>query len=167
MTLRLILTRHAKSSWADPSMDDHARPLNKRGVKSATAVGQWLAMRGYVPDLALVSSSERTRKTWTLIAKQFDDAPKAAYRDELFHAEPEVLMERLRGAGAECVMMIAHNPGIAFFAQGLVAALPGDSRFERFPTAATAVIEFEAPDWSRIAWNTGTVTDLVFARDLI
>jgi len=167
MTLRLILTRHAKSSWADPSVDDHARPLNKRGEKSAAAVGVWLASRGYVPEVALVSSSKRTKQTWKLISKAFQDPPEAAYRDELFHAEPEVLMERLRGVGAACVMMIAHNPGIAFFAQGLVSRLPGDSRFERFPTAATAVIDFDAPEWSQIAWSTGDVTDLVFARDLI
>jgi len=167
MTLRLILTRHAKSSWADPSMDDHDRPLNKRGEKSARAVGKWLAKRGYVPDQALVSSSERTRQTWAWIAKAFDTAPEATFDPGLFHAEPAALMDALHKASGASVMMIAHNPGIAFFAQGLVSALPGDARFERYPTAATAVIDFDAPDWTKVAWSSGTVTDLVFARDLI
>ena len=167
MTVRLILTRHAKSSWADPTMDDHDRPLNKRGEKSARAVGKWLAKGGYLPNQALVSSSVRTRQTWKLIAKAFDAAPEAMYSDGLYHAEPAALMEGLRKATGDAVMMIAHNPGIAFFAQGLVSALPGDARFERYPTAATAVIDFEAQDWTKIAWSTGTVTDLVFARDLV
>jgi phosphohistidine phosphatase len=167
MTLRLILTRHAKSSWATAAMEDHERPLNRRGEKSARAVGNWLAKRGYVPDLALVSSSERTRQTWAFVAKAFDPTPEVTFRDELYHAEPAAMMEELRKAPAPSVMMVGHNPGTAFFAQGLVAALPGDARFERFPTAATAVIDFDAEDWGAVTWNTGQVTDLVFARDLI
>ena len=99
-------------------------------------------------------------------ARAFDTAPEVAYSDELYHAEPAALMDALRKAQGETVMMIAHNPGIAFFAQGLVSALPGDARFERYPTAATAVIDFDAPAWTQVAWSTGTVTDLAFARDL-
>ncbi len=167
MTLRLILTRHAKSSWAAAAMDDHERPLNRRGEKSALAVGRWLVERGYVPDLALVSSSARTRQTWALVSRAFDNAPEAEFSDALYHAEPGEMMDALRKTRAQSVMMIAHNPGIALFAQGLVSALPGDARFERFPTAATAVIDFEAPDWGAVTWSTGRITDLVFARDLI
>ena len=167
MTLRLILTRHAKSSWADPSTDDHDRPLNKRGEKSARAVGAWLAKHGYVPELALVSSSARTRQTWDLVSKAFDPAPEAVFSQAFYLAEPAALMDGLRKAPVRSVMMIAHNPGIAFFAQGLVDQLPGDARFEQFPTAATAVIDFDAPDWAAVTWNSGRVTDLVFARDLI
>ena len=51
MTLRLILTRHAKSSWDDPLMSDHDRPLNERGKAAAADLGNWLASRGYVPDV--------------------------------------------------------------------------------------------------------------------
>ena len=50
MTLRLILTRHAKSSWDDPLMSDHDRPLNERGKAAAADLGNWLASRGYVPE---------------------------------------------------------------------------------------------------------------------
>ena len=41
--MRLILMRHAKSSWDDPRIDDFDRPLNARGRASATALGEWLA----------------------------------------------------------------------------------------------------------------------------
>ena len=36
---RLILTRHAKSSWDDPLMNDHDRPLNERGKMAAADLG--------------------------------------------------------------------------------------------------------------------------------
>ena len=57
---RLVLMRHAKSSWGDPGLDDHDRPLNKRGKRSAEALGDWLRAQTIVVDEALVSSSART-----------------------------------------------------------------------------------------------------------
>ena len=63
MTKRLILIRHAKSSWSDPFADDHARVLNKRGIASARAVGAWLAENDYVPQMILCSDSARTQET--------------------------------------------------------------------------------------------------------
>ena len=166
MTLRLILTRHAKSSWDDLMMDDHDRPLNKRGRAAATAVGQWLAARGYVPVEAIVSSSERTRETWDLAAQAFETHTELTIRPDLYHAEPEALLAALRAARGEVVIMIAHNPGIAYFAQGLVQEPPADARFARYPTAATAVIDFDEDEWGSVAWRSGEVVDYVFARDL-
>ena len=62
---RLILMRHAKSSWADPGQRDLDRPLNKRGRRSAALVGGWLKRKGYRPDQALVSSARRAQETWS------------------------------------------------------------------------------------------------------
>lgn len=168
MTLRLILTRHAKSSWGDPGLDDHDRPLNPRGEAAADALGHWLAGRDHLPDLALVSTATRTRQTWARIAAAFAPVPAVRFDEALYHAEPETLMTALRGAeAATTLMLIAHNPGIAYFAQGLVADLPGDARFERYPTGATAVIGFDAASWGAVTWNTGQVLDLAFPRDLV
>jgi phosphohistidine phosphatase len=63
MTLRLILSRHAKSGWDDPDLSDHDRPLNARGRGDAPKVGAWLRAKGYLPDAALVSSARRTQET--------------------------------------------------------------------------------------------------------
>lgn len=167
MTLRLILTRHAKSSWGDPLTDDHARPLNSRGRASARAIGGWLASRSYVPDQALVSSAERTRETWALVAEAFDLPPKPEIRAELYHAEPEAMLATLRAATGRVVMIIAHNPGTAYFAQGLVAEPPADSRFDRYPTAATTVIDFDLERWDQVTWRSGQIVDFVAPRDLV
>ena len=48
MRTRLIVMRHAKSSWSDASLDDHDRPLNKRGRRDAPRIAQELHDRdGY------------------------------------------------------------------------------------------------------------------------
>ncbi|USQ70926.1 histidine phosphatase family protein [Roseomonas mucosa] len=60
---RLLLLRHAKSSWDDPALSDHARPLNSRGRKAAAAVAQLFHRLNLAPDLVLVSSARRTLQT--------------------------------------------------------------------------------------------------------
>jgi phosphohistidine phosphatase len=167
MTLRLILTRHAKSAWDDPLMDDHARPLNDRGRASADAIGDWLVANGHHPDQALVSSAVRTRETWARIAAQFGDAPEASIRHDLYHADPDRMLVVLRQATGKVVMMIAHNPGSAWFARALAMQPPADSRFAQYPTAATTVFDFDIGTWSDVTWGAGEVVDFVVPRDLI
>ena len=38
----LHLLRHAKSSWKDPGLDDHDRPLSKRGRQAAKIMAKYL-----------------------------------------------------------------------------------------------------------------------------
>lgn len=148
-------------------LDDHDRPLNKRGRASAKVIGKWLKERGYLPDDALVSTAERTRETWKLIARQLAAPPAPIFATQLYHAEPDAMQHMLRTTTGRCVMMIGHNPGLAYFAQGLVHQPPADSRFERFPTGATAVIDFDIEAWSELVWRTGTVVDFAAPRDLL
>lgn len=167
MTLRLILTRHAKSSWDDPLMSDHDRTLNKRGRESASAIGRWLAKEGYRPDQAFVSSAERTRETWDLISKAgfFDVEPDIA--PSLYLAEPDVVLNILKGAKGKTVFVTAHNPGMAYTAKGLLAVPHADSTFDRYPTGATSIIEFDEDDWSHVMWRAGRLVDFVVPRALI
>jgi phosphohistidine phosphatase len=37
---QLLLLRHAKSSWDDPALPDHDRPLAGRGRKAAKLIGE-------------------------------------------------------------------------------------------------------------------------------
>lgn len=166
MTLRLILTRHAKSSWDNPALDDHDRPLNRRGRSAAAAIGRWLAARGYLPDQVLCSSAERTSETWARIAAELDARPQAAYLPGLYLAEPDEFLAALHGASGKVVMMLGHNPGSAYTARGLVAAPPRHPRFDHYPTAATAVIDFDAAAWGDVTWGQGVLVDFVVPRDL-
>lgn len=166
MTLRLILTRHAKSDWDDPLDSDHSRPLSPRGLDAAPRIGRWLAGKGYVPGQALVSDAMRTRQTWGLIAAELPNAPQAVFERSLYLAGPDVLMARLRRATAPCTMLLAHNPGIAEFASLLLAAPMAHSGFTRFPTCATLVAEFDCDSWVGVNFGTGRGVDFVVPRDL-
>lgn len=157
---RLILTRHAKSAWDDPSIGDHERPLNRRGLRAALELGEWLHSRGYEPDEVLCSTAERTRETWTrTAAAPLEVMPKVRYIDALYHAGPEVMLGILQGASGDCVMMIGHNPGIAEFAAMLPARAPTDPDFRRYPTAATLVVDFQTGRWDEVRPGAGSVLD--------
>lgn len=159
---RLILTRHAKSDWDDPTVPDHDRPLNDRGRRAARALGDWLASRGHEPEEVLCSDSRRTVETWDLIAGAvFETRPALRADRRLYLAAPETLLGALRTATAPTVMMIGHNPGIAAFAQMLPARAPLDPDFRRYPTGATLVVDFQIDDWSQAAEGQGSVLDFV------
>ena len=160
MTLRLILIRHAKSGWDDPSLDDHDRPLNDRGRRDAPRMGDWLRAGGYVPDAILCSSALRTRQT----AEGLGLGPDPMILDSLYHASPDRLLTSLPKAKAQSVAIIAHNPGIGDLAARLAASAPDNPHFHSYPTLATTVLDFDATDWRDI--NKGTVAAFRTPHDL-
>lgn len=158
--LTLTLLRHAKSSWADVSLDDFDRPLAPRGRKAAPAMAAALLREEVCPDLILCSPSVRTRQTLALILHAAGGAlPRHAivFDRRLYHAAPDGLL----GVVAEVapryghVMVIGHNPGL----HELVLRIggPGDgaavtSPTITMPTAAVAVIDFPALEaWPTVA----------------
>lgn len=164
---RLILTRHAKSAWDDPLSPDHDRPLNDRGRAAAADLGQWLASRGYVPQKVLCSDAVRTRQTWSGIAPALPATPLMELKPALYHAGVDVMLAVLRHAQADVVMMIGHNPGIAEFAEKLVAAAPLNAEFGRYPTGATLVVDFAIDAWDEVGFGQGVTVDFVIPREMV
>jgi phosphohistidine phosphatase len=163
---RLILMRHAKSSWADPTQRDLDRPLNKRGRRSAKLIGTWLKAKGYLPGAALVSTARRTQETWSGVVGTAG-AAATTYVPELYQAGPEAMLAALRQApDIAAVLMLGHQPGIGEFARRLLAEPPDDADFAKFPTAAVAVIDFDADAWPAVAWGRGRLADFVTPRVL-
>lgn len=162
MTKRLILIRHAKSSWATTGLEDIARPLNDRGRNSAIALGGWLRQTGYLPDLILCSPAVRTRET----VAGMELAARVDIVDALYLAAPETMLSVLHTGSGETVAMIGHNPGIAAFAALMVAAPPPHGRFADYPTGATLIVEFDVDDWAAVAPGTGQVRNFITPREL-
>lgn len=139
---RLILLRHAKSSWADAGQADHERPLNARGRDAAPRMGAWLCQAGYRPDQILCSSAVRTRETLQRTSPAFDGVPHVVL-DELYLAAPVKLLKCIAthaNTEARTVLVIAHNPGLEMLASWLA----GDT--VSMPTAAAAVFQAIDPE---------------------
>lgn len=164
MTRRLILIRHAKSSWSDTYADDHGRGLNDRGRISAEAMGVWMAQNGYVPDLILTSDAMRTVQTTALLCKGMEAAVTIKEISTLYLAAPQSIIDIARIAQGQTVALIGHNPGIGMAAEMLVAEAPSHDRFDDYPTGATTVIDFADDDWC--APGKGVVAAFAIPREL-
>ena len=75
---RLVLIRHAKSSWKNPGLRDFDRPLNKRGKADAPEMGRRLAQRSLMPDRLLSSPAKRAIRTAEIIADAIGFPPGAS-----------------------------------------------------------------------------------------
>lgn len=134
----LILLRHAKSDWSGDEAD-HDRPLAGRGRRQAPEAGRWLDANVGAIDLAVVSTAERARSTWELVAGELDQPPPTRYEDRAYAASPGELLRIVQGLDEALgtVVLVGHNPAV----EELVEALTG--RAVAMPTSALAVIELE------------------------
>lgn len=164
MSRTLILMRHAKSSWDDFMQPDHARPLNARGRTSAAAMGKWLKDNDYVPDELLCSTAKRTRETYARLGV---GASHTRYEDALYHASADVMLRVLQTAKSNTVLMLGHNPGIAYFAEMLAQKPATHPRFSDYPTCATTVFHFDLKSWSDVKFSQATVVDFAIPREII
>ncbi|MBR0671475.1 SixA phosphatase family protein [Neoroseomonas soli] len=170
---QLLLLRHAKSSWDDPSLPDHARPLNARGRRAAQAVASAMQDLGLSPDVVLVSSSRRTLQTLEAVSP-FADSPLIEPMDDIYLAPWPRLLEILRRAPetARSVMLIGHNPGLHDLALALVGASgmssgPAAARrmADGFPTCALAEFAIATP-WQALAEGGGRLVRFLVPADL-
>jgi len=152
---QLLLMRHAKSSWDDPKLADHARPLNARGRMAAASMGGAMRRLGLAPDVVLVSSARRTLQTLEAL-EPWDDTPLIEPMDSLYLASGGQLLGVLRGVAetARSVLLIAHNPGLHELAMTLAGAnaisqdTPAVRRLaEGYPTGALAEFSIAGPWW--------------------
>jgi phosphohistidine phosphatase len=144
---QLLLLRHAKSSWDDPNVDDHDRPLNERGHRDATRMGELLLEHKLIPDCVAGSTALRASTTARLVAAACGLERDVILTDRLYLAEPMEYLAILRELAEKDVtaLLVGHNPGI----EELVEQLTDQPA--RMPTAALAHIALPVSCWSEVA----------------
>ncbi len=169
---RLLLLRHSKSDLAKPGQPDRDRALNARGRADAPVMGTYLERHGLIPDLALISTSARTRETWALIAPHLTRTPKVRFEDRLYAASPQGILDVIREAPRQafCLLVVGHNPGLQALAITLAGTGDIETRqhmTEKFSTSALAVISFAAADWTGAHAHGGRLDRFVSPRSLM
>ena len=161
---RLILMRHAKSDWSGGLTSDHDRPLNGRGRRGAAALGDWLRDEALVPDEILCSSAMRTRET--LVRLALPETIPMRFERGLYLATEDQILDQLQRAKGHIVLMLGHNPGIAYCAAGVLATPPAHPDFDKYPTGATLVADFDIDHWADAAWHSATCAAFTTQRNL-
>jgi phosphohistidine phosphatase len=147
----LALVRHAKSSWDDPSIADHDRPLNERGRRDAPLMGARLHERGFAPGVILTSTATRAQATAEAIAAELGyPLDGIVVVPSLYGASPATMLAIVGGLedSIDSALLVAHDPGMRELATRLSADI------ERMPTCAIAEFTFEVASWRDVpdAW---------------
>lgn len=160
---RLLVLRHAKSSWGDASLADFKRPLNDRGKRTAPFMGTLIADNDLVPDVIVSSPAARARATTELAAEAMKYSGDAIFDPEIYEASPNTLVRVLSEISDEyeTAMLVGHNPGL----ESLVYHLTGV--FEPMPTAALAVIQLDIESWGDLNSGTGDLSAIYRPRELM
>jgi len=152
---RLVLVRHAKSSYPD-GVVDHDRPLAARGSHEASLAGSWLKEHVHRVDKVIVSSAVRTQRTYELIAAEFNAVARVETDSRIYDADLATLLAVVREvpAAMATTMIVGHALGLPLLAYYLVEpdqAGLRDALMQKFPTSAIAVIEAPMPwhDWTQ------------------
>ncbi len=162
---KLIIMRHAKSSWNQPACRDHDRPLAPRGERAAAAIGKWLAEKDHQPAAVLCSTAARTRQTWDFMRPLLQEPGDVRFIPELYHAGGNRIWMTVRRSELSPVLVIGHNPGIGEFAASAVERAPDREEFSRYPTAAVTVCVFPARNWRGVRLNSGRLVAFTVPRD--
>ncbi|WP_455384947.1 SixA phosphatase family protein [Acidihalobacter prosperus] len=150
----LTLLRHAKSSWKHPELGDFDRPLNKRGLHDAPAMGKRLARRESRPDRCVSSPAVRATSTAVAIAEALSYPIDAiAWEPRIYEATSATLLDVVRQQpdSSEHILLVGHNPGLTDFAN----ALTGDD-LDNLPTAAAYTLTLPIEHWRDAAFGSGT-----------
>lgn len=145
---KLVIVRHAKSSWDDPFLNDHARPLAERGLKDAPKMAQRLKKEKVSPDAILSSDAERAKAT-ALITAEVMDFPKEdiVFTHRLYLASAASLLSEIKKTDndVKTLFIFGHNPGL----NDLVWKLGGE--IDNLPTSGQFGFKFDVKKWEEIS----------------
>jgi phosphohistidine phosphatase len=164
----LLLVRHAKSAWDDPSLADHDRPLAPRGEKALRGLRDQLSRAEHRPDVVLCSSARRTVDTLDGFRAALPKQARIDVTDDLYLANADTLLTRLHGLDGKvrCAMLVGHNPGIEDLALLLVGSGDAGLRAQltaKLPTGAVVALSFEGR-WTQLGADAARVDALFMPR---
>jgi phosphohistidine phosphatase len=142
----LLLLRHAKSSWKQPELHDHDRPLNKRGKKEAPKVGAYLKEKDLIPDMILSSTARRARDTAQAVLEESGFAGEIDLYQDLYLSDTSCYLDILRSLpdSPNRVLVVGHNPDL----EELLTLLTDVSH--HLVTAGLAQIDLPISSWNEL-----------------
>lgn len=168
----LLFLRHAKSSWSDPNLGDHDRPLNARGRGAAAAMGHYIAANDLTPDLIFCSTAARARETLQRASAGWPQVPPTTIEAALYDfSGGEGYLNVIRTADNEAgsLMLVGHNPTIEILVEQLMGkAEPGlaEKLARKYPSGGLAVLEFTSDTWEDITPGTGHLVNFTIPKEL-
>ena len=142
---RLLLIRHAKSSHKFEDLDDHERPLNKRGERDSITMARHLADKAESIDVIYSSTAFRALDFAQTISEftGFTLIPDLSF----YTFDVDELIEILRNLpnDAQTVAVVAHNPAITEIVNRFT-----EKDLNNVPTAGIVALNCNIENWREL-----------------
>jgi len=148
MSKVLILVRHSRPESRVSSFKDFERSLTNEGISDSDKMARFLLDSGIIPDFILTSAAKRAIETSRIFAKTLKIVEKniKSTRD-LYYSSANSILDQINGLSdtVNCLMIVAHNPGISELSNGL-----SSGRAFYLENTQVSLLEYEIDSWSRI-----------------
>src|SRR5690625_3453791 len=158
------MMRHAKSSWDDPSLRDHDRPLNSRGLREAANVAKRLAYKILRPVQILCCTSLITRQTAEPLLKIFGLPEEfITWRDDLYFSGDDAYLQAIHSAAgsSELIFLIGHNP----MTESVINLLSSQPIRQPIKTATAALLNTNTKEWSEVGPGSCSLDAIITPQD--
>ncbi len=152
---RLVLLRHAKSSWKRPDQHDHDRPLSGRGRRDAPKVAERLIALGWEPERIVSSDARRARETAKLLVSGLSDRVEIMLDPALYSDGAAAILDSLSSfePGVGTALVVGHNPDMEWAVRALSRSSIG------FGTATAVLLSIDGTaDWAEATGLAGEWT---------
>lgn len=158
---KLILIRHAKSSW-DAPLKDKDRPLSTRGINDAHLMA--LNVEAFLPQSYIVwsSTAQRAKNTAYIFAETLAiPQDTIIFKDELYTFDSKSLENIIKNCDNQFdnLILFGHNDAITNFVN-----IFGNLAVDNVKTAGFVSLSFNENDWKNI--TRGTTEKVLFPSDL-
>ncbi len=158
---RLILVRHAKSSW-NYEVGDKDRPLKERGINDAYLVANHLSKKGYNIEAVFSSPANRALHTCIIFLRTLGvDFNVLTVTNNLYDFSGGSVLNFIKSLdnSLQTVMIFGHNHAFTSVANQL-----GNEYIDNVTTSGTVVIDFDEDNWENI--TKGKTNQIIFPKHL-
>lgn len=161
---KILFVRHAKSSWADMTLTDKQRPLNKRGKRDAPLMAARCMENGLKVQLLISSPAVRAYTTCLVFQDVYNLETPIQIENYLYHGDPSDFEEALCGVkdSIDCVAIFGHNPGITYLAN----ELDSNRYIDNVPTTGVVVGEIDIEHWEDFSVAKTVLKDFLYPKML-
>lgn len=145
---KLILFRHAKSSWSH-DVSDRDRPLTEKGIRKTEKISITSKNIFFNTEVFYSSPANRALHTASIIINQLNlSFRNLNVEEDLYTFESSKLIKFIRDIpnSFSNVICVGHNPAFTN-----VTNLLSDSNIEHLPTSSWAEITFSQNSWTDIS----------------
>ena len=151
---KLILVRHAKSSWGC-NVADLDRPLKASGICDAHRLSDHILEEMPSFDALFTSPANRSLHTCVIFCRNLRvDFSKIIITNDLYDFSGNLVLDFLKTMNEELntIMIFGHNQAFTCLVNHL-----GDRCIQHFSTSAVAGIQFNINSWQQITDQKGEV----------